>query len=547
MFLQIGAEGTDLTAPIGHATVTPVAGDMRRPRLAVGLGLAVALFVSVAPAAAQSGSVKLTPFGDHTFSFPYYVTGAPGDPSRVFVVEGAGTIRLVKNGVTQLTPFLSIPEVYKPATGCDDCGLFSMAFAPNYATSGRFYVFYTQDATDPAQHWLIIEEFRRSTANPDVADPASRRIVLFIPHFDVFHHNGGQLQYGPDGLLYASVGDGALNGDPNGNGQNRETLLGKLLRINPAGAAPGQYSIPPDNPFAGPTPGADAIYSYGLRNPWRFSFDRLTGDLMIGDVGYSDREEIDFMPSGTGRGANFGWPCFEGSQPHSFPTPAGCATLPSQTPPVLEYSHPPASPASVTGGYVIRDGALPSLLGRYIYADFYEVFGTELRTAQLSEGGSSGDSGLGVFAPNVVSFGEDACAHIYVSSFGGAVYRLEPTSGPFPCAPETPGGGSSTGPPTQTPLSAVSCAREAATISGTEGADRLAGTPGDDVIAGLGRNDTIRGLAGNDVICGGSGKDTLKGGKGNDKLYGQKGKDMLTGGPGKDKLKGGTGKDKLIQ
>jgi glucose/arabinose dehydrogenase len=520
---------------------------MRRG-LAVGLGLAVALFVSVAPAVAQTSSVRLTPFGGQ-FSSPYYVTGAPGDPSRVFVVEGAGTIRLVKNGVTQSTPFLSIPEVYKPATGCDDCGLFSMAFAPDYATSGRFYVFYTRDSTNPAQqHWLIIEEFGRSTANPDVADPASRRIVLVIPHFDVFHHNGGQLQYGPDGLLYASVGDGALNGDPNGNGQNTEILLGKLLRINPAGAAPLQYSIPPDNPFAGAKPGADEIYSYGLRNPWRFSFDRLTGDLMIGDVGLLTREEIDFMPKGNGRGANFGWPCFEGTHQLTLePTPPGCDPLPpNPTPPVLEYPHPATSAASVTGGYVIRDGALPSLLGRYIYADFYEVFGSELRTAQLSEGGSS-DAGLGVFATNVVSFGEDACAHIYVSTIEGAVYRLEPTSGPFPCMPETPGGGVSTGPPTQTPLSAVSCAGEAATISGTEGADRLAGTPGDDVIAGTGGNDTIRGLAGNDVICGGSGKDTLKGGKGNDKLYGQKGKDKLKGGPGKDKLKGGTGKDKLVQ
>jgi glucose/arabinose dehydrogenase len=523
---------------------------MRRRTLAAVLGLAVALFVSVAPAAAQTSSVKLTPFGGQTFSSPYYVTGPPGDPSRVFVVEGAGTIRLVKNGVTQSTAFLSIPEVFKPATGCDDCGLFSMAFAPNYATSGRFYVFYTRDSTIPTEnHYLRIEEYRRSIADPDVADPASRRIVLEIPHLEVFHHNGGQLQFGPDGLLYASVGDGDFNGDPNGNGQNTEILLGKLLRINPAGAAPAQYSIPPDNPFAGATPGADEIYSYGLRNPWRFSFDRLTGDLIIGDVGNSDWEEIDFMPTGTGRGANFGWPCFEGShQLIQISTPPGCDPLPpNPTPPVLEYPHPASGGASVTGGYVIRDGALPSLLGRYVYADSYAAFGGELRTAKLSEGGPSGDSGLGLFAPSVVSFGEDACAHIYVATLGGAVDRLEPTNGPFPCAPQNPAGGGSAQPPQAPPLAGVSCAAKAATISGTEGADRLAGTPGDDVIAGLGGNDRIFGLAGNDVICGGSGKDTLKGGKGNDKLYGQKGKDKLKGGPGKDKLKGGAAKDKLVQ
>jgi glucose/arabinose dehydrogenase len=511
---------------------------MRRGRLAVCLGLAVALLVSVAPAAAQTGSVKLTPFGGQTFSSPYYVTGAPGDPSRVFVVEGAGTIRLVKNGVTQPTPFLNIPEVYKPATGCDDCGLFSMALAPDYATSGRFYVFYTRDAPDPQQHYLRIEEYRRMAANHDVADPASRRIVLEIPHLAVFHHNGGQLQFGPDGLLYASVGDGAEHGDPTGNAQNSETLLGKLIRINPTGTTPFQYSSPADNPFAGPTPGRDEIYSSGFRNPWRFSFDRLTGDLMIGDVGFSDWEEIDFMPSGTGRSANFGWPCFEGSHPLSA-TPEVCATLPSQTPPVLEYPHPATGGASVTGGYVIRDGALPSLLGRYIYGDSYNGFGGQLRTAQLFAGGSSGDSGLGVSAPGVVSFGEDACAHIYIARFGGAVDRLQPTSGSFPCMPQTSGG--SRQPPT------AICAGKATTISGTEGGDRLRGTPRNDVIAGLGGNDTILGFAGNDSICGGSGKDTLKGGKGNDRLYGQGGKDGLRGGPGKDKLKGGAAKDKVVQ
>jgi hypothetical protein len=245
------------------------------------------------------------------------------------------------------------------------------------------------------------------------------------------------------------------------------------------------------------------------------------------------------------RGANFGWPCFEGAhQLELEPTPPGCDPLPpNPIPPVLEYQHPATSAASVTGGYVIRDGALPSLLGRYIYADFYEVFGRELRTAQLSEGGSSGDSGLGVLATNVVSFGEDACAHIYVATFGGVVYRLEPTSGPFPCMPQT----SNAGTAGQTLLPAVICAGEATTITGTKAADHLSGTPGDDVITALGGNDKIRGLAGNDVICGGSGKDTLKGGKGNDKLFGLKGKDMLKGGPGKDMLKGGPGKDKLVQ
>jgi glucose/arabinose dehydrogenase len=392
----------------------------------------LAILVMAAPAAGQS--VQLVPFGGQTFDSPWYVTGDPQDPSRVFVVEGAGTIRLVEDGVTQSTPFLSIPEVY---TACNDCGLFSMAFAPDYATSGLFYVFYSRDSGLSDGHYILrLEEFRRSAADPDLADPASHRMVLDIPHPASTIHNGGQLQFGPDRLLYISVGDGGPQGDPDNNGQNTGTLLGKLLRINPSGTTAGQYSIPADNPFAGATPGADEIYSYGFRNPWRFSFDRLTGDLAIGDVGYDNWEEVDFVPNGAGRGANFGWHCFEGNHPLS-PTPLGCTTLPSQTPPVLEYAHPATGAAAVTGGYVIRDGALPSLSGRYIYGDIYNTFGGELRTAQLFAGGSSGDSGLGVTATNVVSFGEDACAHIYVATAIGSanVYRLEPAAGPFPCTP----------------------------------------------------------------------------------------------------------------
>jgi glucose/arabinose dehydrogenase len=578
-------------------------GSLRRRALAVGLATAIALLIGVAPAAAQT--VKLAPFGGHTFSSPNYVTGTPGDRSRVFVVEGGGTIRLVKNGVTQSAPFLTIPEVYKPGGACGECGLFSIAFAPDYATSGRFYVFYTRDSAVPTeQHYLRIEEFHRSAANPDLADPSSRRIVLEIPHLEGSAHNGGQLQFGPDGLLYISVGDGGTGG---ANGQNTGTLLGKLLRINPAGTMPAQYAIPADNPFAGATPGSDEIYSYGLRNPWRFSFDRLTGDLTIGDVGEGIREEIDFMPRGAGRGANFGWNCFEGSLLY-MGAPASCTPPPANhTPPVLEYPNPNPGLAAVIGGYVIRDGALPSLLGRYIYADLADVFGGELRTTQLFTNGSSGDSGLGVSATNVVSFGEDACAHIYVSTAGGTVYRLEPTSGAFPCMPQTSlptltvnivgsGTGKVTGPGINCPgdctrtynngtpvtLNAAGTGRSTfvgwggacsgtgsceltmdadksatatfnsgsptckgipASIVGTDGGDVRSGTPGADVIVGLGGNDKLSGLAGNDLICGGAGKDILKGGKGNDKLYGQKGKDTLKGGPSKDKLKGGAGKD----
>jgi glucose/arabinose dehydrogenase len=373
------------------------------------------------PASAQS--VELTPFGGQGYDSPFHVTGAPGDPGRVFVVEGPGTIRLVKNGVTQPTPFLDIgADVWDAGEGDCECGLFSMAPAPDYASSGRFYVFYTRDF-NPGSHYLRIEEFRRSSANPDIADPASRRIVLEIPHVDAGNHNGGQLQFGPDGRLYIWVGDGG----PSANAQNLGLLLGKLLRIDPGGATPFSYSIPADNPFAdGPGGNRDEIYAAGLRNPWRGSFDRSTGDLTIGDVGAGSWEEIDFKPEGGGLGANFGWNCFEG-----MAVAAGCP-VPNHSPPVLQYANG-GSGAAIAGGFVIRDSALPSLAGRYVYTDSFNALGGELRTAVLAPGGATGDASLGLNLGGVVSFGQDACGHIYVATLGGEVRRLQPVSGPFGC------------------------------------------------------------------------------------------------------------------
>jgi len=379
---------------------------MRKARLAaIFLPALVLTLLGAAPAAAQS--VHLVPFGGQSFSLPYYVTGAPGDPSRVFVVEGGGTIRLVKNGVTQGTPFLDISgDVCSSADGCgSESGLFSIALSPDYASSGLFYAYYTRDAS-PGAHVLRIEEFRRSAANPDVADPATRRIVLEIDHLNAANHNGGQLQFGPDKFLYAATGDGG--GGQSGNAQNPGSQLGKLLRIDPRG----------------PT----QVYSTGLRNPYRFSFDRSTGDLTIGDVGEGAWEELDYAPEGGGSGANFGWNCFEG-----FAVFSGCAVA-NHSPPVLVYPNPPSGAAAVIGGFVIRDSALPTLAGRYIYGDEAGALGSQLRTAVLQPGGAVGDAALpGVSATAVDSFGQDACGHIYVATFGGAVFRLEPTSGGFPC------------------------------------------------------------------------------------------------------------------
>lgn len=402
---------------------------MRPGTLLTAISCMAALALGGAPAHAQT--LQLAPFGGQTYGAPYYVTGGAGDASRVYVVEFDGEIRLVKDGVTQPTAFLDIsPDVL---TG-GEAGMFSMALAPDYPSSGLFYVFYTRDDPTPGnEHFLVIEEFRRSASDPDLADPASRRVVLQIPHFTAGNHNGGQLQFGPDGYLYIATGDG---GNTPNQAQNLTTLLGKLLRIDPRGSGPLQYSIPPDNPFTdGSGPNADEIYAYGLRNPYRFSFDRYTGDLAIGDVGGGQREEVDFMAEGSARGANFGWPCFEGTATQSTGGPCS-QPLTNHTPPAFEYARSGMGPAAVNAGYVIRDPALPGWDGRLEWTDTYGHL-PGVRTVLVSAAGASGDGAIPGLTPSGLVFtsGQDACGHIYLgqSGGGGVVSRLEPTSGPFPC------------------------------------------------------------------------------------------------------------------
>ncbi len=233
--------------------------------LLTAVAVAVAAAASLAFASSAGAQVQLTPFGGQSYATPYHVAAPPGDTDRVFVSEGAGTIQLVKSGVTQPQPFLSIGDV-RFGGGCGECGLFSMAFAPDYATSGLFYVFYTRD--DPTagnQHFLVIREYSRSAGDPDLADPASGRDVLVIPHFTATNHNGGQLQFGPDGFLYIATGDGGSTPE---NAQDLTSRLGKLLRIDPRDpAGTDTYSIPAGNPFADAGPNADEIYSYRAAQP----------------------------------------------------------------------------------------------------------------------------------------------------------------------------------------------------------------------------------------------------------------------------------------
>ncbi|HEY8638546.1 MAG TPA: PQQ-dependent sugar dehydrogenase, partial [Solirubrobacteraceae bacterium] len=289
------------------------------------------------------------------FSAPLYVTAPPGDTRRVFVVEQAGVIRVVRGGKTLGTPFLDIRN--RVASG-GERGLLSMAFAPDYARSGRFYV----DYTDRNGNSRVVE-YRRATA--DRANPRSARRVLLQTQPEA-NHNGGQLQFGPDGLLYIGFGDGGGGNDQHGtrgNAQDLGSLLGKILRIDPRARGRRPYSIPSSNPFVRRSGARGEIYAYGLRNPWRFSFDRSTGDLTIGDVGQDDVEEVDFARRGRARGVNYGWRPFEGRR-QNFNEPAPGAVFP-----VITHTHA-AGWCSVTGGYVVRDHALGALVGRYVYGDY---------------------------------------------------------------------------------------------------------------------------------------------------------------------------------
>jgi hypothetical protein len=405
----------------------------RRPptvrRLALALGGLLAL-VLAEPAAAQ---VHLEPVG--TFTAPVAVSAPPGDTTRVIVVERGGSLVLIKGGARQATPFLSVPV----ATD-GERGLLSMAFAPDYATSGLFYIFFVAPGTGQ----LRIEERRRDAANPDIAAAGYARLVLGIPHGLQNNHNGGQLQFGPDGLLYVGTGDGGGAGDPYDNGQRlsgnpagdgRNPLLGKLLRIDPRSAMP--YAVPAGNPFTAPN--APEIWSYGLRNPWRFSFDRVTGDLIVGDVGQNSWEEIDFAPaaSGGGRGSNFGWDDFEGT--HTFDGGGAAAVGP-----VIEHGHG-AGWCSITGGYVVRDPALSELTGQYVYGDY--CLG-KVYAATLSAGGASGVRDLGLpTVPALTGFGEDACGRVYVASLSGPVYRLASSGACSTSAPAAPTAARDTRPP----------------------------------------------------------------------------------------------------
>ncbi len=351
---------------------------------------------------------------------PVAVRHAGDGSGRLFIVEQRGMV-LVYDPFDGLSTFLDI------RTRVDDegneQGLLGLAFHPEYATNGWFYVDYTHDPGAPRDR-TVIERYSVS-ADPDVADPDSGVVILEIEQ-DFSNHNGGDIHFGPDGYLYIGMGDGGSGGDPNDRAQDLGELLGKMLRLDVDGSPERggelcglvtNYAVPPDNPFVGSTGDCDEIWAYGLRNPWRFSFDRSTGDLLIGDVGQWDWEEIDFQPAESAGGENYGWDCREGA--HDFP---GGSTCPGPVvEPILEYGHSGGN-CSVTGGFRYRGTAISGFAGTYVYADYCSG---RLWFATQDELGAWSEVEWPERFFSLTSFGEDQDGELYAVTRGGTLYRFE--------------------------------------------------------------------------------------------------------------------------
>lgn len=348
------------------------------------------------------------------FDHPTYVAGAPGFPNLLFVVEQPGRVEVLRRGHRLRGTFLDISDLVGYDGG--ERGLLSIAFPPEYRRSRRFYVYYTDNAGN-----IRIDEFRRRSATR--AARGSRRTVIQIPHPDNANHNGGQLQFlGP--LLYFGTGDGGSAGDPPNNAQNKESLLGKLMRVDPRPSGGRPYTVPADNPFVG-KPGRDEIYSYGLRNPFRFSFDTVTAPrrprLALADVGQNRFEELDYTTLAGASGANFGWDALEGFAPYREEN-GGTRDPGGTTKPIMAYEHGrDGGSCSIIGGYVVGRGGPPSLRGRYVYSDYCSG---QLRSLVPHLHGVRHDRRLGLTVASPTSFGEDDRGRIYVCSQDGPVFRL---------------------------------------------------------------------------------------------------------------------------
>lgn len=353
-------------------------------------------------------------FPNLSFTRPVDLQHAGDNSNRIFVVEQRGVISVFDNDSNTSTKTVFLDIQNKVDDSSNEEGLLGLAFHPNYETNGYFYVNYTADSPNRT----VIARYNVSAANPNTADPNSELVVITIPR-PYSNHNAGQLAFGPnDGYLYITTGDGGSGGDPQGNGQNRQTLLGSILRIDIDNSAGGlNYAIPPGNPYFGNTQGfKEEIYAYGVRNPWRMAFDPVTGWLWAADVGQNTYEEVDIIENGK----NYGWNIMEGL--HCYNPPSGCDTN-GLTLPIWEYSHSLGN--SVTGGYVYRGAGVPELVGKYIYADFGSG-----RIWSLEYDGVNPAVNTQLFDTNllIASFGVDQYNELYLCVFDGKIYRFTPTA-----------------------------------------------------------------------------------------------------------------------
>jgi hypothetical protein len=345
---------------------------------------------------------------------PLYLTQPPGDTSRLFIVEQAGRVHIVKNGTLLATPFLDITALVLSG---GERGLLSLAFHPNYANNGQFFV----DYTDKPNGNIQVARYTVS-ANPDVANAASAQPIISINHSTFGNHNGGLVTFGPDGFLYIGVGDGGGANNQLRTGQDTTQLLAKLLRIDVNGALP--YVVPASNPFVGRPPAKPEIWAYGLRNPWRFAFDRLTGDLYIADVGQGRREEVNFQAAASTGGQNYGWSILEGSLCFDNSPCSSAGTVL----PIFEYDHTTGSitGCSITGGYVYRGSRLPLLRGRYFFGDYCSGWVRSFRYVSGAVQDLTDHTPQFGTLGNITSFGEDSRGELYIVVQGGSVYRIAP-------------------------------------------------------------------------------------------------------------------------
>jgi glucose/arabinose dehydrogenase len=347
-------------------------------------------------------TLKLDPFITSGLSAPVFLT-QPLNDGRIFVVEQAGRIRVIRNGVLQTTPFLDISS---RVLGGGERGLLSVAFHPQYATNHFFYVYFTTQTNGD----IRIERFT-TTSNPEVADPTTSKLIITAPHSTYANHNGGLLAFGPDGMLYAGLGDGGSAGDPLGNGQNFNSLLGSLLRLDVDQGDP--YAIPANNPYVGQANRRGEIWAKGLRNPWRYAFDAATSLLYIADVGQGLHEEVDVVAANRG-GVNYGWNVMEGASCYNAST---CNQTGFELP-ILDYGHNPA--CSITGGYVYRGSAIPGIHGHYFYSDYCAGF---LKSFRYENGVAVDQKDWGLTSSSVTSFGADFGGELYMMS-GNSILKL---------------------------------------------------------------------------------------------------------------------------